>query len=248
MNRVSVKLVSERKKALRLVLRPTYKQHTIYNEDLVGVHMSLNKVKINKPSYVGVAILDLSKILMFDFYYDFVQPTWGDRAEVLFTDTDSLALYVQTEDLYRDIAPHVSEWFDTSKLKPGNPQGLPSNANTGIVGKFKDEEPNDVITEFVGLRAKNYAYRTLSGSEKKDKGIKKVVIQKQISFEDYRDCVLDGTEKRVRQFTIRSRKHEVHAEKLFKKALCPNDDKRVVLEDGIHTLPIGHHRTKTKST
>ena len=91
MNRVRVKLVSERKKALRLVLRPRYKQHTIYNKDLVGVHMSLNKVKINKPSYVGVAILDLLKILMFDFYYDFVQLTWGERAEVLFTDTDSLA-------------------------------------------------------------------------------------------------------------------------------------------------------------
>ena len=125
MNRVDVRLVRERKKALRQILKPNYKQHTIYNEDLVGILMGLNKVKLNKPSYVGVAILDLSKILMYDFYYDFVQPTWGPRAGVLFTDTDSLALQVHTEDLYKDIEPHVVSWFDTSKLKPGNPQGLP---------------------------------------------------------------------------------------------------------------------------
>ena len=92
MNRIDVRLVRERKKALRQILKPNYKQHTIYNEDLVGILMGLNKVKLNKPSYVGVAILDLWKILMYDFYYDFVQTTWGDRAEVLFTDTDSLAL------------------------------------------------------------------------------------------------------------------------------------------------------------
>ena len=154
MNHVDVRLVNERKKALRQILKPNYKQHTIYNENLVGILMGLNKVKLNKPSYVGVAILDLSKILMYDFFYDFVQPTWGPRAEVLFTDTDSLALQVHTDDLYRDIEPHVEKWFDTSKLKTGNPQGLPAGKNSGIVGKFKDEEPNDIIIEFVGIRAK----------------------------------------------------------------------------------------------
>ena len=247
MNRVDVRLVRERKKALKQILKPNYKQHTIYNEDLVGIQMGLNKVKLNKPSYVGVAILDLSKILMYDFYYNFVQPTWGDRAEVLFTNTDSLALQVHTEDLYQDIAPHVGKWFDTSKLKPGNSMGLPAGAcgfNSGIVGKFKDDEPNDIITEFVGIRAKNYGYQTLGGTEKKkDKGIKKAVIQKQITFDDFKDCVLNGVVKHVTQNTIRSRKHEIFTESLCRKALCPKDDKRVILEDGIHTLPIGHWRT-----
>ena len=178
---------------------------------------------------------------MYDFCYDFVQPTWGDRADVLFTDTDSLALHVHTEDLYHDIEPHVGKWFDTSKLKPGNSMGLPAGVNSGIVGKFKDEEPNDLITEFVGLRAKNYGYQTLNGTEKKkDKGIKKAVIKKQITFDDYRDCVLKGDCKYVKQHMIRSRKHELHTEQLFKMALQPNDDKRIILEDGVHTLPIRH--------
>ena len=154
MNRVDVRLVNEQKKALGLIVKPTYKHHTIYDENLVGVHMRLSKVKLNKPSYVGVTILDISKILMYDFFYDFVKPTWGDKAEALFTDTDSLALFVNTEDVYRDIAPHVDEWFDTSKYKPGNLMGLPAGLNAGVVGKFKDEEPHDVITEFVGLRSK----------------------------------------------------------------------------------------------
>ena len=79
MNRVDVRLVSERKKALGLIVKPTYKQHTIYDENLVGVHMRLSKVKLDKPSYVGVAILDISKILMYDFFYNFVKPTWGDK-------------------------------------------------------------------------------------------------------------------------------------------------------------------------
>ena len=90
-----------------------------------------------------------------------------DKAEALFTDTESLALFVNTEDVYRDIAPHVEKWFDTSKYKPGNPMGLPAGVNAGVVGKFKDEEPHDVITEFVGLGSKCYAYKTLVGSEQK---------------------------------------------------------------------------------
>ena len=176
-------------------------------------------------------------------FYDFVQPTWGDRAEVLFTDTDSLALQVRTEDLYKDIEPHIESWFDTSKLKPGNRQGLTPGVNSGVVGKFKDEEPNDVITDFVGVRAKNYGYKTLGGAEKKkDKGIKKSVIKKEITFEDFKDCVLNGVVKHVAQNTIRSRNHEVFTESLYKKALCPKDDKRIVLEDGIHTLPIRHSK------
>ena len=174
LNRVDVRLVSEREKALRLVVKATYKQHTIYDESLVGIHMRLSKVKLDKPSYVGVAILDISKILMYDFFYDFVKPTWGERSEALFTDTDSLALLIHTEDVYRDIAPRVDKCFDTSKYKPGNPMGLPAGVNAGVVGKFKDEEPHDVITEFVGLRSKCYAYKMLVGSEqKKNKGIKK---------------------------------------------------------------------------
>ena len=121
--------------------------------------------------------------------------------------------------------------------------GLPAGVNAGVVGKFKDEEPQDVITEFVSLRSKCYAYKTLIGSEqKKNKGIKKVVIRKHISFDDYKDCVLNGSVKHVRQNTIRSRAHKVFTELLYKKALGPADDKRVVLEDGIHTLPIGHTR------
>ena len=226
MNRVDVRLVSEKKKALKLIVKPTYKQHTIYDENLVGVHMRLSKVKLNKPSYVGVAILDISKILIYDFFYDFVKPTWGESSEALFTDTDSLALLIHTKDVYRDIAPHVDKWFDTSQYKPGNSMGLPAGVNAGVVGKFKDKEPQDIITEFVGLRSKCYAYKTLIRSEQKKKnGIKKVVIRKHVSFDNYKDCVLNGSVKHITQNTIRSRAHKVFTELLCKKALCPADDK-----------------------
>ena len=227
MNRVDVRLFNDRKKAIKLISKPNFKRFTIYNKGLVGVQMGVTKVKINKPSNVGVSILDLSRILMFNFYYDFVQPTWGENAEVLFTDTDSLALHVHTEDLYRDIEPHVEEWFDTSKLTT-------RNKFWNRREKFKDEVPFDVITKFAGIRAKNSAYETLEGMvKKKDKGIKKTVIRKQITFEDFEDCVLKGAVKHVTQNTIRSRNHMIHTESLYKKALCPKDDKR-----------IGHLKTK----
>ena len=87
-NRVDVRLVNDRKKALKLIAKPTFKQRTIYNEHLVGIHMRLAKVKLDKPSYVGVAILDISKILMYRFWYDFCKPLWGDNVKLLFSDTD----------------------------------------------------------------------------------------------------------------------------------------------------------------
>ena len=152
-----------------------------------------------------------------------------------------MCIHVHTEDVYKDITPHVNEWFDTSKYKPDNPMGLPAGVNAGVVGMFKDEEPYDIIISFAGIRAKCYAYQKLSGAEeKKKKGIKKAVIGKDLCYDDYEET-LNSTIKHVTQTTTTSRAHN-HVS-LHKKALYPRDDKRVVLDDGIHTQPIGHWRT-----
>lgn len=257
-NRVDVRLVSERKKALKLIARPTFKQYTIYDESLVGIHMRVSKVKLNKPSYIGVAVLDLSKTLIYDFHYNYIKSMYGEKAKLLFIDTDSLCYHIETEDFYKDIAKDVPRWFDTSDSPKDHPAGLPIR-NKKVIGKMKDEVGGKIITEFAGVRAKCYAYRIDNPDktcdckgkckgkcigDKKCKGVKTGVVTTEITFNDYRGCVLKGTEKYITQNVFRSRAHNVFTENLKKKALCAKDDKRVILKDGIQTLPIGHWRTK----
>ena len=156
-NRVDVRLVIERKKALKLISKPTFKQYTVYDEKLVGIHMRISKVKLNKPSYVGVAVLERSKTLMYDFHYNYIKPLYGEKARLLFTDTDSLCYHIETEDFYKDIANDVPRRFDTSDFSKDHPAGLPI-MNKKVIEMMKDEVGGKVITEFAGVRAKCYAY------------------------------------------------------------------------------------------
>ena len=238
-NRVDVRLVGERKKAVKLVAKPTYKHHTIYDENLVGVHLRVSKVRLNKPSYLRIAVLDLSKTLMYELHYNYIKPKYGDNARLLFTDTDSLCYHINTEDFYKDIANDVSEWFDTSAYPRNHPSGIPTGMKKKVIGMFKDESNGEQIHEFAGVRAKCYAVKYQDKEDKKCKGVKKAVVKKRITFEDYKNCVLNKAQKFITQNMIRSRAHNVFTESLHKRALSAEDDKRVVLEDGINTLPIG---------
>ena len=141
--------------------------------------MGESKVTLNKPIYLGQAILDLSKTLMYDFHHGYVKPKYGDRAKLLFTDTDSLCYRIQTEDFYEDIAEDVPKWFDTSNYPKGHPIG---GANKKIFGMM-DEAGGETISEFVGLRSKQYAYRMDDGKgDKKCKGVKQSVVKKQYNL------------------------------------------------------------------
>ena len=107
---------------------------------------------------VDQAILDLSKMLMYKFHYDYIKPMYGEKAKLLFTDTDSLIYEIQTDDLYKDISPNVSEMFDTSNYPKDRPSGIPAGFNEKVIGMFKDEAGGQQIIEFAGPRPKNYAY------------------------------------------------------------------------------------------
>ena len=117
--------------------------------------------------------------------------------------------------------------------------------NKKVIGMMKDELEGKNAFEFCGTGAKSYAY-TIHGSEtkKRCKGIKKVVVKKELTMEDYKNCVLERSGKTVKQTQFRSYEHEIFTEQIEKVALPPYDDKRVILEDGIRPLPIGHWRTK----
>ena len=152
-NRVDIKLITNEKEAKKLISKPNFEHRTIFTENLIAVHMKKKKVYYNKPIYLGLCVLDLSKTLMYDFHYNYIKKKYGQAASLLFTDTDSLAYEIKTEDFYKDINPDVERLFDTS-----NPEAHESeikvDVNKKVPGMFKDEAEGEQILEFVGLRAK----------------------------------------------------------------------------------------------
>jgi len=150
-------------------------------------------------------------------------------------------LFTDTEDFFKDILADVQEKFDTSNFSLNHPSGIPAGINKKIPGMFKDEADGEIITEFVGLRAKLYAIKKLDGEEeKKCKGVKRNVIRNNISFNDYKDVLFSGKEVLRTMNVIRSRKHNLFTEQVNKIALCANDDKRIIRPDKIQTQPHGY--------
>ena len=240
-NRVDIRLVTRESQAKKLTCKPNYQHHTIFCENLTAVHMKKVSLKFNKPVYLGMSILDLSKTLMYDFHYNYIKPKYGENAKLLFTDTDSLAYEIETEDFYRDISSDVELRFDTSNYPKDHPSGILTGVNKKVIGMFKDEASGKQIAEFVGLRAKLYSYRVEeSYEEKKCKGVKKAVIKKTITFNDYKNCLFDNKPAMRKMNVIRSHLHTMYTETVNKIALSPFDDKRLIQKDNIHTFAHGH--------
>ena len=242
-NRVDIRLVTNKKDAKKLISKPNYHHRTIFCENLVAIHMKKTQLVFNKPVYLGMSILDLSKTSMYDFHYNYIKPKDGEKAKLLFTDTDSLAYEIETSDFYKDIKADVKSMFDTSNYPNEHPSGIETGVNNKIIGMFKDEVGGHQITEFVGLRAKLYSYKMdRGGQEKKCKGVKKAVVKKCISFDDYKKCLFCQQPQMRQMNVIRSHKHEIYTETVNKVALSHLDDKRIIHEDGIHTYAYGHYK------
>ena len=170
---------------------PNYHTMKLIDDNLAIIEMKTVKVKMNKPINLGLSILDISKITMYEFWYDFIKSKYGSRAKLCYMDTDSFIINIKTEDFYTDIPENVMEKFDTSNHIYGRP--LPINVNKKVVGLMKDELGGGIITEFVALRPKAYSYKTDDNIElKKAKGTKKCVINNMLSFSDYKNCLFDN--------------------------------------------------------
>ena len=132
---------------------------------------------MNKPIYLGLSILDISKILMYEFWYDFMKPKYDNNVKLCYMDTDSFIINMKTEDFYKDIARNVENRFDNSNYEVNRP--LPMGKNKKVIGLMKDELGGEIIAEFVTLRPKTYSYLTDNGKDdKKAKGTNKCVIKK----------------------------------------------------------------------
>ena len=143
---------------------------------------------MNKPAYLGLSILDLSKTVMYEFWYDYVKPKYDENAKNCYIDTESFIVQVKTDDIYKDIAEDVETKFDTSNFEIDRP--LPKGKNKKLIGLMKDELGGQIMKRFVRLRAKTYSYLKYDGDEdKKEKSTKKCAMKRNATFEDYKNCL-----------------------------------------------------------
>ena len=205
----------------------------------MGCEMGKTSVVMDKPIYIRHAILDLSKTVMYEFHYGHMKPKYDENLQLCYMDTDFLVYNIETNDFYKDIARNVMATFDTSGYSQGHP--LHIGVNKKVIGLMKDELGGRVMTNFVALRPKLYAYKTLSGGgDKKCKGVKKCVVKKMLDFDEYKHCLFTKAGQREivyqKQLMFWNRPHKVYTFRVNKVALNRDDNKQVVQSDGVSTL------------
>jgi hypothetical protein len=245
--RRKVELVCDKLKAKKLIAKPQLEQFRIVNEDTVLIERLRAEVVLDKPIYAGFAILELSKVLMYDFHYNVIVNKYGGNARLLFTDTDSLTYIIFTDDLYKDLIPLRDTFFDTSDYPPDHI--LHSKVNCKVLGKMKDECAGKPAIEFVGLRSKMYSLlldkdETNEHVKMTAKGVKRCFVTKRLRHDMYLETLRTRKVTYASFMNFRSRSHKLETVNFEKVCLSAYDDKRYVLNDGISTLAYGHFRIR----
>ena len=251
-NRVNIEIITNPEIAMKRIAKPSFKRSQIIREDLVIIQNTITTLKLCKPVYIGFSVLDLSKLLMYQFHYDKMLPEYKNKINLCFTDTDSLLYEIQTEDIYKDMNRH-SDWYDFSEYPFEHPNYNATNKK--CIGKMKDECKGMILEEFIGLRPK--CYSLLSRGSVKDnivedidihqsstsKGIKQEVKKVHLRHNHYKDALFNLRSIIIKQNIIKSKKHIISTYHITKVALTAFDTKRWIKDDNIHTLAYGHYKT-----
>ena len=185
-----IKLVTTDNRRNYLVSEPNYHTTKYFSENVLVIRMKKKiRVTMNKPVYLGLSILKISKILMYEFWYDYIKPKYQENAKLCYMDANSFIINVKTEDVNEDIADDVEKRFGTSNYETALNRPLPTEKNKKVIGPMKDELGGKIMTEFLALRSKTYSYLMNDGNiDKKANGTKKCVIKRRLTFNDYKDC------------------------------------------------------------
>ena len=240
-------MLTDSKFLKKRIAKPNYKRRRIFHENLVGVDLEKTKIVLFRPMQVGFAVLEISKVLMYQFHYHKWLPKFPE-AKLLFTDTDSLC-YSVNQNPYEMMASFPDE-FDFSEYAKDHQ--LYDSRNMKVLGKMKDECHGLPLQSFRGLRPKLYCMEkltTFNGTEVeiKGKGLTKTVREKQLTVENFETCLQQHSKQTVTQYTIRSDHHNLYSYKMEKIGLSAADDKRWIQDDGISTYAHGHFRTRNLS-
>ena len=246
-----IKLVTSDKRRNQLVSEPNYHSTKWFSENILASGMKKTKVKMNKPVYLGLSILEISKTLMYEFWYDYMKPKYAHNVKLCSMDIDSSIMHIKTEDVYKDIADDVEKRFDTSNYEVNRP--LRAGKNKKVIGLMKDELGGKIMAEFAVLRPKTYSYlMDDGGSDKNAKGTKKCLIKRRLKFNDYKDCLLNNAIILNSQQKFKSERHDIYTEEINKIALrialSSNDGKRLQTFDRITPYPYGTSAGKIYKT
>ena len=238
-NHIDFELVSTQDRIQKCVNNPNYKGCHIINEELVGVEKTKTVLKLNKPIYLGMSILDLSKIHMYGFYYDVLKDKYQENIRLIYTDTDSFVLQTFTGDIYEDWQ-EIKDYMDFSGYDK-NHQCYDAT-NKKVLGKFKDEMDGKIITNFIALRPKMYCLKVFNEKkvEKKAKGVPKLKVKRDLEMKDYEATLHEHIPKNVNFNAIRSKNHQIYSINQSKVGLTSYDNKRYWLND-TESVPYGHY-------
>ena len=234
-----IKLVTDNESRNKLVFEPNYHTTTQFSENLLAIEMKKTKIIMNKPIYLGQAILDIGKTLMYEFWYNYLKPKYKDKVKLCYMDTDSFIILIFTEDFYKDIANDVDKWFDTSKYDKNDNKPVPiGTSSKKVLGMFEDELEGEIMTEFCAPRAKTYAYKMDNDTEKKKaKGTKKCVTERHLRFNDFKDSIFNDIKILRIQQRFKSDLQTIYTVNSNKTAMSSNDDKRLQTQQNYH-IPI----------
>lgn len=230
-----------------LCSNPLFESFKIVNENLAIVFIKKEIVVYNKPISIGFAVLELSKLMNYDFFYNYLVPKYPEEGSLvkIYQDTDSFVFQVYTDDFYEDMKPDIQKFYDTSNFDVNNRFGIVPQ-NKKVLGLLKIETGQFLINEFVGLRSKMYAINVENDSDiKKAKGVLKHLVQS-YTVDLYKNILFNKEEHYDVQTKIRSYNHKVYTEKVKKLALSSGDNKRKVLENNIDTISWGHFKLTQK--
>ena len=238
-NHNDFRLINTPERFQKLVNKPSYKHRHIINEDLVVVELEKAMVELDKPIYMGLSILDYSKIHMYSFYYDVLKPKNNDKIKLAYTDTDSFIIHVETDDIYTDFKL-INQHMDFSDY-PKNHECY-NASNKKVLGKMKDELNGKIMTHFIGLKPKSYCYKVYGEDEehKRSKGIVKHKVANELNYNKYEETLNGDLKDKVEFGTIRSKNHQIYSINQVKFSLSNFCNKRYFY-NAIESLPYGHY-------
>ncbi|XP_045466456.1 uncharacterized protein LOC123675190 [Harmonia axyridis] len=227
--------------AKNLIASPRFHSRTVFGEDLMAIELKKNELLFNKPLYIGMAILDISKVCMYNFHYKYMLPKNPDGCKIMYIDTDSFFYEIRGCNPYELIKMDCYTHFDTSDYPKTNAFNIPL-VNKKVPGLMKDEVNGEIITHFAGLRSKMYAFKVQGGKiTKKSKGVKNYVVKNHLTFDDYVKCLKENEKLVLPQNTIGSFAHDIYSIQQSKIVLSAQDDKRYLIPSSFDTLPWGHY-------
>ena len=217
-----IKLVTTEERRNKLVSEPNYHTTKHFSKNLLAIEMKKTKVKMNKPLYLGMSILDISNTLMYEFWYEYIKPKYKAKlklkAKLCYMDTDSFVINIFTDDFFEHISNDIEKWFDTYNYDENDKRPLKTGINKKVIGMFKDELGGKIMKEFWAPRAKTYSYLMDDDIEKKEaKGTNKCVIKRRIKFKDYTDSLFKNKTILRSQIRFKSDLHIVYTEEIYNK-------------------------------